>query len=124
MRRLRLQISLRSLLLLVGLAAVYLGCWDATKRFGTDRDKVRGGGQFGYEVKGPDGTWYVVLGKPPPDKWSPAPFVVFEDIGGTVQILANGYREMLTRRYYIWIFGIRFRLPYESRVASFTAVTP
>src|SRR5262245_28464496 len=92
--KLRLRFSLRALLILVTLVAVYLGCWPATKRWGVPTEV--------------DSEFFMGAD-------SPAPLVVgIDELDPTMtgRIIGNAIR----RRYYLWFFGLKINLPFTSDV--------
>jgi hypothetical protein len=113
----RLRFSVRTLAIFVAIVSIYLGAWEATKRYA-----VR---QTPGVTRSKGSAWIdVPAGSVPPtlitvDSASPAPFVVsrykyrFEYVGMQEQpkrySVANG-----TVEYYFWFFGAEFKLPFES----------
>lgn len=88
-RRFRPRFSIRTLAILVTLVCAYFGAWEATKRWGVE--------------------------KPPVYSKSPAPFLVYSakrDPISDIETIDGSpiSDDQLPRRYYIWLFGLRFEL--------------
>ncbi len=97
--RFRPRFSVRTLAVFVTLVCAYFGAWEATKRYGV-----------------PDPDWPCF---PPPDYKHekivsyadcPTPFI----LGRDEFYIDSGEHLHFARRYYLWLFGPEFKLPYES----------
>ncbi len=97
--RLYPRFSVRTLAIFVTLVCCYFGAWEATKRWGMPL------GPTYVVLKARDGTPRKVrLGST--NESSPMPLVIGRD-----EML--GYSAP-TRHYYLWLFGLKFKLPFES----------
>ena len=96
-RRFRFRFSLRTLFIFMTLVGAYFGAWEVTKLYGLNSS----GEVFDY------------------DERSPAPFIIARDevAPGSKRIGRNRilYGDFRYRRYYLWLFGPRFRLPFEGK---------
>ena len=99
----RLRFSLRTLDILVTLVCAYFGAWEATKRYGlktTDETRL-------ISRTNPAEYSTIVL---PVTESSPMPFLIRRDRGG---LFPTGSATPPVR-YYVWLFGPRFKLYDES----------
>jgi hypothetical protein len=107
--RIRLRFSIRTLGFLVTLVCVYLGIWEATKRYGLET--IDRGNRRPY----PPGQLILVS-----DNRSPAPLVIWRDeYGLDVRMDSSMSSSLCTRRFYIWLFGLKVKLPFESESEDF-----
>lgn len=91
--RLRPCFSLRTLAIVVTLACLYFGAWEATKRWGLPKI-----------VKLDRENTVVMIAS------SPAACVIWRVEGDE-----NNPNAGLTKCYYLWLFGPSIELPYNSK---------
>jgi hypothetical protein len=97
-KRWRPWLSLRLVLVLITLFCAALACWRATKKYGIQ-----------------DVHTYVSKRGIGMDASSDFPLIVgVSEIDGPAVVRTIPQRNaVITRRYYIWLFGPVLRLPYE-----------
>jgi len=95
-KRWRPRFSIRSLVVVVTLAATYFACWDATKRYGVD--------QVEDHCSAIGDTAIIDQAKIVVDGGSPIPLVV--------QFETFSSRDSYCH-YYFWFFGYVAKLPYD-----------
>jgi hypothetical protein len=83
----RLRFSLRTLAILVTLICAYFAAWEATKKYGVA--KIRGGS-------------------------SPMPLMICRNELDLEQT-SKGLILTRPRRYYLWLFGPQYMLPFETQ---------
>jgi hypothetical protein len=95
----RPRFTVRTLAIFVTLVCAYFAAWDATKRYGIqDYSQVDRFDPLIYDE-------------------SPMPFVIsqYERSGPkSWEEWRSGIRSSTKRRYYLWVFGLRFKLPFET----------
>jgi hypothetical protein len=90
----RPRFSVRTLAIVVTLVCAYFAAWEATKEYG--------------------------IGLPTPwdySSHSPIPLLIVEDDASDMSYAVSANNTLRTsgpRRYYIWLFGPRIKLPFES----------
>src|SRR5688572_26496760 len=107
MMRFRPRFSVRTLAILVTLVCAYFGAWEATKRFAKNYGELS---RIHWPLHPPR---YPPLHPQPQDyyvheSYSPLPFIVAQK--------GQRYQRVweFRRRYYIWLFGRMFAIPYET----------
>lgn len=96
--RFRPRFSIRTLAIFVTLVCAYFGVWEATKRYGVPETHPAAL----YENVPLPNSWIVWGGS------SPMPFVVKEyEVG-------PGREGCCPTYYYLWLFGPKIKLPFES----------
>ena len=96
-RRFRPRFSLRTLFVLVTLVCAYFGAWEATKRYG-----VRSGNEWPVSSPSAAFVW---------NERSPVALIIERTEGvSTADAAAPTHR-----RYYLWLFGPTFRLPFQGK---------
>ncbi len=97
--RFRLQFSVRALVILVTLGCVYLASWRPTKRYADSLQRSHG--SYRDYLKGTQCDRATAI----------LPLLIcqdegeFDDTGGVI---------LFPRRYYLWFFGPKIKLPFES----------
>jgi hypothetical protein len=95
--KLRPRFSLRTLAIAVSIICAYFGAWEATSKWGLpERDKP----PFDDMYRHPFARKFVLYAYNPS---AVAPFVVRFD--------ENAPRSVRTKVYYVWLFGLRAKLP-------------
>lgn len=109
-KRWKVEFSARALAVGVTLICCYFGCWHLTITYGIPEGKyIARSGEFGDNFD-PDKHGSVVI-----RSYSPLPFVISCD----EYDVEPGFGETLyLRRYYLWMFGLRSKCPYEFRIAT------
>jgi hypothetical protein len=102
MMQLRFRFSLRSFVAFVTVVAAYFGLWETTKRFGVNEN---------YSQLSNLDPWIV-------DEQSPMPLIVSRCERAALtedEFMDANFKPSRPRRYYyIWLFGPRLRLPFDS----------
>jgi hypothetical protein len=95
----RPRFSVRTLVIFVTLVCVYFGVWEATKRYGVPSTP---------KLIDSESEMIVHAG-------SPMPLVVWQDEteNGFISINRSVFVNP-RRRFYLWLFGVRITLPFES----------
>ncbi len=102
----RPRFSVRSLAIVVTLICVYLGAWDATQKYGVETIQS----QFSLPI-----GHCTTLNQ----NYSPAPLILARQECDWVVVFGE-LPETQNRcwRYYVWLFGLKIKLPFESQVTS------
>jgi hypothetical protein len=107
----RPRFSIRTLTIFVTLVCAYFGAWEATKKYGVDKKP-----EFPVREQ-----LFI-------ESHSPAPLLVsthvmesVPPVPETAQKIApsSGWHEVRmveSRKYYLWLFGPRLKLPFEAEV--------
>ena len=100
--RFRPRFSVRTLAIFVTLVCMYFGAWEATKRYGVPKTPLR------------------LADLPYIDHAeAPMPLIVFQDEFDSASLVRSdlgniGHLLIPRRRFYIWLFGPKIKLPFES----------
>jgi hypothetical protein len=95
------RFSVRTLAIVVTLVCVYFGAWEATKRYGINIDLDWPARRTVLNALG-DSTGPPQIRLLWGYETSPAALIIVSD------------EPISKRKYYLWLFGPRFKLPYES----------
>lgn len=98
--KLPVRFSLRTLAILVTLFCVYMGTWESTKRWGVPTSRF-------FDTPGHDVPKNGII-----DATAVAPLLIGVD---ELDVIDNS-DLFYSRRYYLWLFGPRVKLPFESEV--------
>ncbi len=91
------RFSVRTLAIVVTLVCVYLGAWEATKRYGLTNERHE-------------------MSPLPVREMSPLPLIIIQTgwFEGPRTTLYDPYGEWShRRRFYLWLFGPKIKLPFE-----------
>jgi hypothetical protein len=106
MIRLRPRYSIRTLGIAVTLICSYFGAWEATKRYGL-APRLRHAKSLSRTS-----VWLETESRPLECQLScPLPLVIAQD---EYFVYLNGLKPGTHRRYYLWLFGPQWKLPWES----------
>lgn len=114
----RPSFSVRTLLVLVTLAGLYFGSWEATKR-------------LGVVSSGERGEWFYLA--PNAFDSSPGPFVISRENyrelprptpPGPIALTSQLRVFLQVREYHFWFFGFTAKLPFERELGTVTLPPP
>lgn len=95
--KLRLRFSVRTLVIVLTLVCAYFGAWEATKNRGTIIHE-----------------WEKRAENEPTSAEAILPLVIAQNEIVVTHPKPNSTVMTGTRRYYLWLFGPKIRLPYET----------
>src|SRR5262245_23265786 len=112
--RFRPRCSLRTLAIGVTLVCAYFGAWEATKRYGIP-NSLRTVEEAFHESSQEISYTRVISAR------SPLPLIICQEESSVEGLRSNSdsigrqlmWEHYIGRQYYLWLFGPKFKLPYE-----------